>query len=112
MAKIFQKLVRSSRFDIIFLKILEQNEQSEDFLIRVWWTLSKAEVIYKSLVLIFGIILHDIIYKMIKIFYFSRFKPSSLQFTIFQLLRWGLKLTLKTRSLIGLYVSSFDVIGS
>ena len=42
--------------------------------------------IYNSLSIIMGIILHDVLQKTIKIFYFSRFKPSSLQFTPTQLL--------------------------
>ena len=46
-------------------------------------------VIYNSLSIILGIILHDVLQKTIKIFYFSRFKPSSLQFTTTQLLRRG-----------------------
>ena len=43
-------------------------------------------LIYNSLSIIMGIILHDVLQKTIKIFYFSRFKPSSLQFTSTQLL--------------------------
>ena len=46
-------------------------------------------VLYNSLSIIMGIILHDVLQKTIKIFYFSRFKPSSLQFTPTQLLRRG-----------------------
>ena len=42
--------------------------------------------LYNSLSIIMGIILHDVLQKTIKIFYFSRFKPSSLQFTPTQLL--------------------------
>ena len=47
-------------------------------------TVPNAIILYNSLALILGIILHDVIQKMIKLFYFSRFKPSSLQFTVFQ----------------------------
>ena len=49
-------------------------------------TVPNAIILYNSLALILGIILHDVVQKMIKLFYFSRFKPSSLQFTTFQLL--------------------------
>ena len=42
--------------------------------------------LYNSLSIIMGIVLHDVLQKTIKIFYFSRFKPSSLQFTPTQLL--------------------------
>ena len=44
-----------------------------------------------------GIILHDVLQKTIKIFYFSRFKPSSLQFTATQLLSAAMD------SLLGLF---------
>lgn len=49
-------------------------------------TVPNTIILYNSLALILGIILHDVVQKMIKLFYFSRFKPSSLQFTTFQLL--------------------------
>ena len=46
-------------------------------------------VLYNSLSIIMGIVLHDVLQMTIKIFYFSRFKPISLQFTPTQLLRRG-----------------------
>ena len=53
--------------------------------------------LYNSLFIIMGIILHDVLQKTIKIFYFSRFKPSSLQFTPTQLLSAAMD------SLLGLF---------
>ena len=61
-----------------------------------------AIILYNSLALILGIILHDVIQKIIKLFYFSRFKPSSLQFTVFQLLSPILDSLLVIVSFVGL----------
>ena len=65
-------------------------------------TVPNAITLYNSLSLILGIILHDVIQKMIKLFYFSRFKPSSLQFTAFQLLSPILDSLLVIVSFVGL----------
>ena len=59
--------------------------------------------LYNSLFIIMGIILHDVLQKTIKIFYFSRFKPSSLQFTPTQLLSAALD------SLLGSF-DSFNIL--
>jgi len=65
-------------------------------------TFPNAITLYNSLALILGIILHDVIQKMIKLFYFSRFKPSSLQFTALQLLSPILDSLLVIVSFVGL----------
>jgi len=65
-------------------------------------TVPNAIILYNSLALILGIILHDVIQKIIKLFYFSRFKPSSLQFTVFQLLSPILDSLLVIVSFVGL----------